>query len=311
MRHNRAKIEMEASIEDCAGEATVAAVIVVYNDFRYLDILVSALHDQVDTILIIDNSDSGAEVPAKITERNYVDYHRFGMNRGLGVALNKGIELALKQQVQWILLLDQDSIVSSGMVRCMIDALHERNNVKQIGLICPNVYLSERDSHQYPLQFGVFVPKRVKHTSDIVDFTITSGSMIKAAILDEVGCMDESFFIDYIDYDFCLRIRRLGYKILFVDKAVIRHRLGEKRKSNIGLSYASHPPQRIYYQTRNRMTVVSRYASTRPSLAIMQISLLIMKFFKIIVVEEGKIKRLKFYFAGIRDFACGKSRLYL
>ena len=293
---------MEQSIEDSVGKVKVAAVVVVYNDYRYLDGLVSALYNQVDEIFIVDNSDSVASVPAAIVERKSVNYYRFGVNRGLGVALNKGIELSLKEQTDWILLLDQDSIVSSGMIGCMLDVCHETKSSEDIGLICPNVYLSEKNSHQYPLQFGTLLPKKITRTSDCVDFCITSGSLIRASILDEVGRMDEYFFIDYIDYDFCLKIRRRGYKILFVDKAIMRHRLGEGRKSRVRLSYTSHVPLRIYYQTRNRLIVVSRYGKNCPSLVFMQITLLLLKFIKILVVEDRKIERLKFYFAGLRDF---------
>ena len=171
---------------------------------------------------------------------------------------------------------------------------------EKIGLICPAVALQDEGAYQFPLRFGRFFTKKLTATSDEADFTITSGSMIKMSLFRDVGYMDEQLFIDYIDYDFCLRLRDEGYKILYVKDAVLNHELGERRISNTGIQHTSHAAERIYYQTRNRLVVVTRHGVKFPAFALMQLSLFVLKFFKILILEDQKLTRLRHYFTGIQ-----------
>lgn len=277
----------------------ISAVIVVYNDYESLAVLVESLLGQVDTVVIIDNSDDGNKVPDAVLSQSAVQYQHSNGNKGLAAGLNDGLYLSKKLNSEWILLLDQDSVVADNMVKCMLNEYRHHPDISVVGMICPDVVLSDKNSHQSPLRFGSIVVKNVIETSDDVDFTITSGSMIKASVFEDVGYMDETFFIEYIDFDFCLKLRSAGYKILFVKEAVLTHRLGEIRMSNIGIRYTYHSPERVFYQTRNRLIVVRRYGLRYPSFVLMQLSLFILKFFKILVIEDQKIVRLKFYFTGL------------
>lgn len=282
-------------------KVSVSAVVVVYNDYKSLSVLIASLNSQVDTIVIVDNSDNGLDAPEDIVNHLNVVYQRVGCNEGLGAGLNQGIRTSEEKKSDWVLLLDQDSVVSDNMIACMMDEYDRRSDREKIGLICPDVFLSDKGNHQFPLRFGRFLTKRVMETSDTIDFAITSGSLIKMSLFEVIGLMEAVFFIDYIDYDFCLRLRAEGYKILYVHQAVLTHRLGERRASNIGIMYTAHAPERVYYQTRNRLILVRRYGVRFPAFALMQLSLFALKFCKIIVVEDQKAARLRYYFSGISD----------
>jgi len=286
---------------------SVSAVVVVYNDYQSLIELVGSISRQVDAIFIIDNSDIKLKISDVVLNQPNVKYHWLGQNKGLATGLNEGIRLCQKHNSEWVLLLDQDSIVSEDMVACMLDEYGKNTNAVKIGMLCPDVFLSDKGIHQYPLYFGSYMVNKVTDTSDHVDFAITSGSLIKLSLFDTLGYMDEMFFIDYIDYDFCLKLRSRGYKILYVRDASLKHKLGDVKTSKIGILYTSHLPKRIYYQTRNRLIVVRRYGVLFPSFAIMQLMLFVLKFFKILVIEDKKGTRLRCYFAGIRDFFHEKS----
>ena len=280
---------------------SVCAVIVVYNDYESLTVLIESLLGQVDAIVIIDNSDENNNVPDAVLSQSVVLYQHSNGNKGLASGLNDGVRLSKKFNSEWILLLDQDSVLADNMVSCMLNEYLRYPDMLDVGMICPDVFLSDKNFHQSPLRFGSIVVKKVVETSADVGFCITSGSMIKASLFENVGFMDELFFIEYIDFDYCLKLRSFGYKILFVKEAVLIHRLGESRMSKIGIRYTYHLPQRVYYQTRNRLIVVRRYGLRYPSFALMQLSLFILKFFKILVIEDQKVKRLKFYFSGFWD----------
>jgi rhamnosyltransferase len=207
--------------------------------------------------------------------------------------------MAVDKKCDWVLLLDQDSVVSGDMIRIMLNEYSRKLNQERIGLVCPDILLSDKKSHQFPLRFRRLISTKVTETSDNVDFAITSGSMIKSCLFDVIGVMDDVFFIDYIDYDFCLRLRMKGYKILYVRDAVLTHSLGEKKLSKLGIQYTSHAAKRVYYQTRNRLIVVRRYGLRFPSFALAQVSLLVLKLFKIVIIEDQKTTRLRNYFIGI------------
>ena len=276
----------------------VAAVIVVFNDYDSLVVLIESLVDQVNAIVIVDNSDNsddGYEMPDAVLDMPDIVYQRSAGNKGLAAGINDGVRLSKKLNAEWIVLLDQDSILAADMIRCMLDKYTQNPNIDNIRLLCPDVFLSDKRSHYYPLSFGLFRFKKVTTASDEVDFCITSGSMIKSCLFDDVGYMEESFFIDYIDYDYCLRLRSFGYKILYVSDAKLTHRLGVRKTNKMGIQYTFHSPERIFFQTCNRLTVVRRYGFRFPSFAFMQLSLFVLKFFKILAVEDQKIIRLKFY----------------
>lgn len=282
-------------------EPFIAAVIVVFNDYESLIALIDSLVSQVNAVVIIDNSEEGYEVPDAVLSVSGIIYQRSASNKGLAAGINDGIRLSKKLDAKWLILLDQDSIVSAGMVGCMLDKYFQSTNMTKIGMICPDVYLPDKGSHLSPLFFGFFNFKKINSPSDNVDFCVTSGSMVKMSLFDDVGYMEESFFIDYIDFDFCLRLRSFGYKILYVAEAILVHRLGECRKNKMGIRYTFHSPKRVYFQTRNRLIVVRRYGLHYPLFTIMQLSLFVLKFFKILVIEDRKILRLQYYFSGFLD----------
>mgnify|MGYP002888735411 CR=1 FL=1 len=59
-----------------------------------------------------------------------------------------------------------------------------------------------------------------------VETIITSGSIIPVKVLQNVGLMDETLFIDYIDYEWCLRAIHKGYQIYLSDSKM-RHNMGD------------------------------------------------------------------------------------
>ncbi len=107
---------------------SVSAVIVVYNDYESLTVLIESLLGQVDAIVIIDNSDENNKVPEAVLSQPVVLYQHSNGNKGLAAGLNDGVRLSKKFNSEWVLLLDQDSIVADNMISCMLNEyLHQPN----------------------------------------------------------------------------------------------------------------------------------------------------------------------------------------
>ena len=120
-------------------EPTVAAVVVVFDpDDRFKQLLLS-LVKQVNKIWIIDNQPNSVSSNyikgGQFQQRNNIKLVENKKNVGLAAAQNQGIKLALEDGVDWILLLDQDSILDKDFVKNMLDTALKYKNKKNIGFL--------------------------------------------------------------------------------------------------------------------------------------------------------------------------------
>lgn len=174
-------------------------------------------------------------------------------NHGIGFAQNRGIEWALAHGATHVLLMDHDSLPGDGMVGTLMDALLARPDAAAVG---PHYVDSRRLAHRTPFfrVDGWFLrwldcedPNRVWE----VDHVIASGCLMPASVLRQVGLLQEDFFIDWVDVEWCLRARDHGFKVYGVCGASLEHRLGDQVAWVLGREVPLHAPWRHYYQSRN------------------------------------------------------------
>ena len=84
-----------------------------------------------------------------------------------------------------------------------------------------------------------------------VDYLISSGCLIPMTVLDHVGGMREDFFIDFVDIEWGLRARRLGYQSYGLCGARMLHCLGHEPIELLKAKFPLHSPLRHYYHFRN------------------------------------------------------------
>jgi len=104
---------------------------------------------------------------------------------------------------------------------------------------------------------------------DDLVFVITSGSLCSVSAYDAIGGFKDDFFIDYVDVEYCLHARTLGYKVIVSCNALLFHSLGA-RDERVFLGRKEYPrfysPKRWYYQSKNRILVLKKYISQNPFL---------------------------------------------
>lgn len=290
-------------------DSSVCAVVVSYNSPALLTECINSAIGQVNKIVVADNSTDPAAIHAVRTfcakEQNISLLFNEG-NRGLGYALNQGLEYSLRNGYEWTLLLDQDSTLSRNMVREMClsyESLPERDR-KKAALVAPVVYEKNSKKEFPPLVFtSGFLSKRIKRPlkDTFIDFHISSGSLMNNRLISKVGFFKENLIIDYLDYDYCFRILALDLKILLSKNAILHHSLGKPGRK-FGLIFKEHDSRRIYYQTRNRLLLLSMYGRQYRSFLFEQSVRLIGKFFKILLLESEKAAKIKFLLKGISDY---------
>lgn len=284
-------------------QPVIAAVIVTYNPPGDFLARLKAAAAEVSHVIIIDNASSPPE-RAMIAQAQQACGERVECvwnpkNAGLAAALNQGIKLGLAKKSEWILLLDHDSQPVGGMVKKMLEAYAADPHPETVALVAPNI----RDRHtnvatRYLALDGKFGFRRMALDASVNDeavVVITSGSLIKARTFAQLGTMSETFFIDYIDYDFCLRIKKRGLRILLVRDAVLLHALGEKtthRLAGMDIVAAHHGSFRYFYIFRNRLWTWKCYGRQFPGFVAHDALAAGLDIFRIIAYEKNKLKKL-------------------
>ncbi len=236
----------------------IVAVVVTYQPtLEVLEQVIDALAPQVNSVLVVDN---GSNVDSSAWHNQHqthaVELILLGENKGIAAAHNVGIKWAQDRRVEFVLLMDQDSIPAPDMVFRLLFALRQltKQGIK-VAAVGPR-YLDERN-REHPSFIRVSGLKVDKSpclpSEEIVesDFIISSGSLIPLATLAEVGGPLNDLFIDQVDLEWCFRARSRGYSLFGACNAILYHALGEAPKSLFGQKFIHHGPLRHYYIFRN------------------------------------------------------------
>lgn len=235
---------------------TIAAGIVLYNpqDKNRIRISIEAVLNQVNQVYIFDNSTNEVSYSFPPTVTYMTEYE----NKGIAYALNRIMEAAQKDGFNWVITMDQDSILPDGTVY-----RYERHILddSSLAIICPQVVDSRRS----------YMEIKTEPKEEYLEFCITSASCTNLSAWENVGGFDEWLFIDLVDNEFCKRLIVSGYKILRLNELVLNQEFGEimpksektqkfwKKVSQIvnnenfaKLGYSKFvSPMRVYYTNRN------------------------------------------------------------
>jgi rhamnosyltransferase len=274
----------------------VFAVIVAYHpDLALLDRVIEATATMVSRIVVVNNDRGGW--PAGLKAPVFV--HTPARNIGLAAAYNYGAEVARKEGATHLLLLDQDSIPSPGMVGILLEQYSRSEPVGGVGPLWKDPRTGEVGG--FATRFGVRkIPEPEKVLK--VEFLISSGSLIGLAELSQIGAFDETLFIEHVDTEWALRATAKGFGLYGVGDAVLEHTIGD---AVLSFSWSSqrafvYPPERTYYLVRNSIRLWLRpYATWRWRLfdvwRLCRLLLLYLAF----APDRGR--RIKAILQGIRD----------
>jgi rhamnosyltransferase len=237
----------------------ILAVVVTYNpDTALLAQALQSVTPQVPSIVVVDNGSANiAEVRdlAGVLGCQLVDKE---INSGIAAAQNRGILKAQEGGFTHILLLDQDTVLSPGVVSDLaanLSALgREYDKVAAIG---PAYYELNSQQQTRAYRASGLRLSRISLMGEqrplASDFIIASGSLIPLAVIDKVGGFREDLFIDLVDVEWCFRARAAGYRSFLSPTARVDHRLGSGTVRLGHRKVAVHVPIRNYYWVRNAL----------------------------------------------------------
>lgn len=231
-------------------------------------------------------------------------------NTGFAAGNNIGIRQALSKGVDYILLLNNDTLVEPNFLDYLIKTAERE---EKIGMVSPKIYFAqgfEYHKNRYTKKdlgkviwyaggkidwqniLGIHegldeVDKGQFNQTKEVEFASGCCLLIKRKVFQNIKFLDERYFLYLEDMDFCVRVKNGGYKIIFEPKAIVWHK-------NLGTNKEKSKSLQAYYYTRNRLLFGSKYAPLKTKLALIKESL---KF-----IYKGTFWQRK----GVIDFYLGK-----
>jgi rhamnosyltransferase len=278
-----------------AGDS-VCAIVVAYFPDEEFEARIRELLPQIARVVIVDNT-PGDSITPRLQERfqntAQVQLIENRANPGISVALNQGLEYALKAGYKWILTLDQDTQCYSDMVHTL---LRVTNICEWNPAVVGGNYLDPRNK-------GPIVPTRGAESFLEQKTVITSGCLIDAAAAKAIGGFREDYFIDQVDHEFCLRMRAHGHRVVISRKAVMNHSVGTSGGASLPFLgvLPNHPPLRKYYITRNTIVTVADYWRREPAWCLRRLGRLLLGLWLMALLEEDRFDKVRAFTCGIAD----------
>ena len=296
-------------------EKKISVILVNYNGKEYNDkciasILGSTISGQIQ-VIVVDNAstdDSLAMLQKKWGANEQVTILTLDENYGFSKANNEGIRLAMEQGMEYFLLLNNDTEIEPDTIEHMLSCQQEKK-----AIVVPKVmYADKRDTIwcaggsfspivRKPIQRGLNqIDKGQFHVSEECQFANGCALLLSKEIINEIGFLDERFFLYYEDTEYSMRAIENGIKIWYCAEAVVYHKVNGSTKGN-------EKPANAYYISRNwllcnRLHLRGRHCSSG------RYFLFLFYFFcnrfvwMLIWFLQGKRVMCKAQVRGIRDF---------
>ena len=240
-------------------QPTVSIIVLNYNSRDdTLDCLRSLKHlTHFQTqVIVVDNGSSDGSVEAVRSQFPEVEVIATGQNLGFAAGNNVGIQRALDSGADYVMLLNNDTIVAPDMVDIMLDAMAAD---PAIGVAGPTIYyytqpeviwsaggeIDWKRGLTYMIGIGDEDKGQFGMAPREVEFVTGCALLVRRDVWEKAGLLDEKFFMYYEETEWCVRARRANFKIIQVPLAMMWHKISiEAREAS---------PRVYYYMTRNRL----------------------------------------------------------
>lgn len=244
----------------------VSIIMLVWNSYDVTrDCLLSLRklnYPAFETVLVDNGSvdGSGERIAREFPE---VQFIRNEQNLGFTGGNNVGMRYALKKGANYLLLLNNDTIVSPNFLTEMIRVAETS---EQIGMVVPKIYYFEPSDKiwyaggayvrwkTFPIHFGVRQRDDGSY-NEIKEVSFATGCalLVRGETARKVGLLDDTFFLSYEDVDWSARTLEAGYKAMYVPSSVIWHRDSYDTKRNAGMA------RREFYNIRNAVLCARKH----------------------------------------------------
>jgi GT2 family glycosyltransferase len=229
-------------------------------------------------VVVVENASGDAEaIEAGIRENHWESWAELSpadKNGGFAYGNNWAIRPALKlpQPPEYVWLLNSDTEIFPGAVKTLLEYMDAHPEVGITGSSFENP-----DGSDWPIAFRFITilseleqGLRVRLVSKLlknhcvartmgkeiaqIDWGAGASMMIRRKVFDDIGLLDEGYFLYYEEVDFCLRARRAGWTFWYVPQSRVMHIAGQ----STGVTVRDQRPKRLpayYFESRRRYFV--------------------------------------------------------
>lgn len=237
----------------------VIIIVINWNGHRdTLDCLASLRELDYDNfeIVLVDNGSAPEDVRALRAGMGTVRLIEMVENTGFVRGNNAGIALARQLGAEYVMLLNNDTTVAPDLLMQLMDVITRDETIAAVGpTICyasdPEVIWSAGGSIDWRrgrtsmMLNGRRTPVSTDDSPEDVDFLTGCAMLVRTNVIDKVGGMEPRFFAYYEETEWCVRMKRSGYRVLYVPQGKVWHKT--PRDSRV------FSPLVHYYMTRNRL----------------------------------------------------------
>lgn len=245
-------------------EPKVDIILVNYNgDKDTIDCVNSLLEIDYNNfeIVIVDNASTTQQELEKLLPSKVV-YIKSKENLGFSGGNNLGIEYAVENNADYILLLNNDTVVEKSFLKELVEAAQEHIDA---GILTGKILYYDKPNFVWyaggymNLNRARIHHDHIKEKDDFPDndrtvsFATGCMMMVPQNVVKEVGLLNDSFFMYSEDAEFCSRIQNAGYKIWYISNAKIYHKVSSS-SGGVGSKLSQ------YYRARNELYLTFHYA---------------------------------------------------
>jgi GT2 family glycosyltransferase len=228
-------------------------------------------------VYILDNS-SNSEIDWQ-GRKIAIQYRKNSKNVGFAAANNQGIKWALKENCDYVCLLNNDTTVSPDFLQNLFNFFEQNEN---IGIASPKIYFSAGHEFHKDKYENQDLGKIIWYAGGIIDwknvycshrgvdeidhgqfdeientdFATGCCMFIRKEVFEVIGDLDEKYFAYFEDVDLCVRAKKAAYLIKYIPDSIIWHK-------NASSSGGSGSSLHFFLQERNRIYFGFKYASLK------------------------------------------------
>lgn len=215
-------------------------------------------------VLVVDNGSTDGSVPAIQAAHPDVEVVETGCNLGYAGGNNVGIERAVANGADYVLVLNNDTTCAPDLIDRLLEAA-ERH--PYAGMFCPRIlYMHDPqrvwfdDARWSSRDLNFKFPGKDRLVSDLgtgdheADFACGAALFVRAEVIRQIGVFDARYFLVWEESDWCYRARQNGWASVVVPSAKVWHR--------VGASFGSEAsPLRTYFSSRNKLVWLFRHGT--------------------------------------------------
>lgn len=294
-------------------ENTICAVIVSFNPEPInLQKLTEQLIAFGVAVCLVDNNSENKEQICSVFSASS-DVHSFYLeaNTGIAHAQNVGIQFALDHDYAYVVFFDQDSTIDAAFMQQQTAAFEKLKTAHpRLAAIGP-AFVDKKHGFHYKIvnidRYGRRTKIDTQHMEQpfAASLIISSGSLVAADALRAIGPMDERFFIDYVDTEWCLRAYAKGYVIFVNPQVQMQHAIGDNSLKLLKWRVPVHSAFRRYYRIRNAFFLL-KMPHVPTLLAVREIAFNLVHQLVLILFGHNKMDYVRSLWRGLKDGLNGK-----